>query len=76
MNPVGEKRSREWDALPNRLERHLQGLTEKLRSGVNGKVREVIERAVSRIVVGVDGGLTIEVKPGGLLDWVEQSHGG
>ncbi len=42
-------------------------MTEKLRSGVNGKVREVIQRAVRRILVGVDGSLTIEAKPGGLL---------
>ena len=31
-----------------------RGLTEKLRSGVNGKVRDVIQRAVGRILVGVD----------------------
>jgi site-specific DNA recombinase len=49
------------------VEQHLQGLTEELRSGVSGKVREVIQRAVRRILVGVDGSLTIEAKPGGLL---------
>ena len=42
-------------------------MTEKLRSGANGKVREAIEQAVTRILVGVDGGLTIEARPGGLL---------
>jgi multidrug efflux pump subunit AcrA (membrane-fusion protein) len=52
---------------PATLDQHLQGLTEKLRSGVSGKVREVIERAVSGILVGVDGSLTIEAKSGGLL---------
>ncbi len=52
---------------PADLERHLQGSTEKLRSGENGKVREGIQRAIRRILVGVDGRLTIEVKPGGLL---------
>jgi hypothetical protein len=52
---------------PAALDQRLQGLTDKLRSGVNGKVREVIQRAVSRILVGVDGDLTIEAKPGGLL---------
>ncbi len=49
------------------LERHLQGMTEKLRSGVNGKVREAIRQSIARIVVGVDGSLTIQAKPGGLL---------
>jgi hypothetical protein len=39
----------------------------KLRSSVSGNVREVIQRAVTRILVDIDGGLTIEVKPGGLL---------
>ena len=34
---------------------HLQGMTEKLRSGVNGKVREAIQQSVARIVVRVDG---------------------
>jgi hypothetical protein len=31
---------------PAALERHLQGMTEKLRSGVNGKVREAIQQSV------------------------------
>lgn len=52
---------------PAMLERHLEGMTEKLRSGVNGKVREAIQQSVARILVGVDGSLTIEAKPGGLL---------
>ncbi len=52
---------------PAMLERHLEGMTEKLRSGVNGKVREAIQQSIARILVGVDGSLTIEAKPGGLL---------
>ncbi len=42
-------------------------MTEKLRSGVNGKVREAIQQSVGRILVGVDGTVTLETKPGGLL---------
>jgi hypothetical protein len=49
------------------LERHLEGLTEKLRSGDMGRVREAIRASVERIVVGEDGALSMEVKPGGLL---------
>ena len=52
---------------PAALEHRLQGMTEKLRSGVKGKVREAIEQSIARILVGVDGSLTIEAKPGGLL---------
>ena len=52
---------------PAVLERHLQGMTEKLRSGVHGKVRKAIQQSIARILVGVDGSLTIEAKPGGLL---------
>ena len=52
---------------PAALELHLQRLTEKLRSGVHGKVREAIQQSIARILVGVDGSLTIEAKPGGLL---------
>ena len=52
---------------PAALERHLQGMTEKLRSGVNGKVREAIQQSVARILVGVDGTVTLETKPDGLL---------
>ena len=52
---------------PARPKRHLQGMTEKLRSGVNGKVRVAIQHSVARILVGVDGSLKIEAKPGGLL---------
>jgi hypothetical protein len=44
---------------PAVLERHLQGMTEKLRSGLNGKVQEAIQQSVARILVGVDGSLTI-----------------
>jgi len=39
--------------------------TEKLRSGVHGKVREAIRQSVSRILVGDNGSLAIEAKPGG-----------
>jgi hypothetical protein len=52
---------------PAALDRHLQGMTEKLRSGVNGKVREAIQQSVARILVGVDGTVTLETKPDGLL---------
>jgi site-specific DNA recombinase len=52
---------------PGALDRHLQGMTEKLRSGVNGKVREAIQQSVARILVGGDGDLTIEAKLEGLL---------
>jgi len=52
---------------PAALEHRLHGMIEKLRSEVNGKVREVIEQAVARILVGIDGSLMIEAKPGGLL---------
>jgi hypothetical protein len=55
------------------LERHLQGLTEKLRSGVSGKVREAIQQSVARILVGVDGTVMLETKPDGLLG-VERIH--
>jgi hypothetical protein len=36
-------------------------------SGATGKVREIIQQAVTRILARVDGGLTIEATPGGLL---------
>jgi hypothetical protein len=52
---------------PAALELRLQGMTEKLRSGVNGKVREALQQSIARILVGVDGSLTIEAGPGGLL---------
>ena len=58
---------------PAKLERHLQGMTEKLRSGVNGKVQEAIQQSVARILVGFDGTLTIEAKPDALLG-VEEIH--
>jgi hypothetical protein len=34
---------------------------------VNGRVREAIQQSIARILVGVDGSLTIEAKPDGLL---------
>lgn len=52
---------------PVALGRHLEGMTEKLRSGVNGKVREAIQQSVARILVGVDGTVTLETRPDGLL---------
>ena len=52
---------------PAALERHLQGMAEKLCSGENGKVREGIQHSVARILVGGDGSLTIKAKPGELL---------
>jgi hypothetical protein len=58
---------------PAALERHLEGMTEKLRRGVNGKAREAIQQSVARIPVGVDGNLTIEAKPEGPLG-VEGTH--
>lgn len=42
-------------------------MTEKLRSGQNGKVREAIQQTFARILVGADGSVTIEAKSGGLL---------
>jgi len=58
---------------PAALEHRLHGMTEKLQSGVTGKVREVIEQSIARILVGVDGGLTVEAKSGGLLGLEEKS---
>ncbi len=52
---------------PASLERHFEGMTEKLRSGVNGKVREAIQQSVAKILVSVDGTITLETKPDGLL---------
>jgi hypothetical protein len=52
---------------PAMLERHLQGMTETLRSAMAGRVRDAIQQSVARILVGVDGDLTIEAKPKGPL---------
>ena len=52
---------------PAAPELRLQGMTEKLRSGVNGKVREGIEQSIAKILVDADGSLTIEARPRGLL---------
>ncbi len=65
-NLDGEQPSIVIQLTPAALELHLQGMTEKLRSGVNGKVREAIEQSIARILERVDGSLTIEAKPGGL----------
>lgn len=42
-------------------------MTEKFQSGVNGKVREAIQASVARILVEVDGSLTIRAQPSGVL---------
>lgn len=52
---------------PAALDRHLQGLTAKLRSGAHGKVREAIQQSVARILVSNSGSLTIVLKLSGLL---------
>ncbi len=52
---------------PAALQHHLQGLIEKLRSGVAGRVREAIEQSVAQIVVAADGTMTLVAKPDGLL---------
>jgi hypothetical protein len=49
------------------LERRLEGITEKPRGGVNGNVREALQQSVGRILVSVDGIVTLEAKPGRLL---------
>jgi hypothetical protein len=49
------------------LEGRLEGITEKLRSGVAGRVREAIDQSVSQIVVAADGTMTFVAKPAGLL---------
>jgi len=63
----GKQQSAIIQLTPAALEHRLQGMTEKLRSGVNGKVREAIQRSIARILVDGDGSLTIEAKTGGLL---------
>jgi hypothetical protein len=61
------RRSAVIQLTPAALDRHLQGMTDKFRSGVQGKVGEAIEQSVPRILVRGDGSLTIEARPGGLL---------
>jgi hypothetical protein len=63
----GDQPSAVIQLTPAALERHLEGITDKLRSGVNGKVREAIQQSVARILVSVDGTVTPERKPDGLL---------
>jgi hypothetical protein len=41
------------------LKRHPDGTVERLRSGVPREVRDAIEPSISRILLGLDGGLTI-----------------
>jgi hypothetical protein len=52
---------------PAALERHLEGMAEKLRSGDTGRVREAIRATIENTMVGEDGTLTLAVKPEGLL---------
>jgi hypothetical protein len=52
---------------PAMPEQHLEGMTEKLRSRVSGKVRGAIQQSVARIPVVVDGSLTIRAQPSGVL---------
>ena len=52
---------------PAALEHHLQELVQELRSGIQGKVRDAIERTVGKITVDADGTMTIEARPDGLL---------
>jgi hypothetical protein len=52
---------------PAALEHRLEGMTKKLRSGVNGKVREVIQQTISRILVSDDGALRVEARADGSL---------
>jgi hypothetical protein len=49
------------------VERRLDGLVEKLRSGATGRVREAIRVSMAGILVSAEGLLTLEVKPEGLL---------
>ena len=63
----GNEQTAVLQLTPAALEQHLQGMTEKLRSDVSGKVREALQQSSARILVGLDGSLTIEAKPGGLL---------
>jgi hypothetical protein len=48
-------------------DRHLEGLTEKLRTGDTGRVREAVRATIENTMVGEDGTLTLEAKPEGLL---------
>jgi hypothetical protein len=52
---------------PQVLEQHLESLTDKLRSGSTGRVRETLRASVEKIMVGEDGSLTLQVRPEGLL---------
>lgn len=52
---------------PAALERHLEGITGKIRSGDVSWVREAISQSVERIAVGVDGKLTLEARSDSLL---------
>lgn len=52
---------------PTALDRYLQALVQELRSGIQGKVRDALERTVGKITVDMDGTMTIEAKPDGVL---------
>ena len=49
-------------------DRHLEGLTEKLRSGDTGRGREAIRATIENNMVGEDGTLTLTVKLEGLVE--------
>ncbi|MGD0267401.1 MAG: hypothetical protein ABSD47_21025 [Candidatus Methylomirabilota bacterium] len=48
-------------------DRHLEGLTAKLRSGDTGRGREAIRATIENTMVGEDETLTLAVKPEDLL---------
>jgi hypothetical protein len=70
----GRQQTATIQLTPAALEHRLQGMTEKLRSGVKGKVREIVEQSVVRILVGVEGSLIITAKPSGLLGVEDGIH--
>ena len=52
---------------PQALVRRIEGMVEKLRSGMTGRGREAMRASAEKILVGEDGSLTVEVKREGLL---------
>ena len=62
------------ELTPQVLERHLEGLVEKLRSGVTERVQEAIRATVEKILVGRDGTVTLDIKPQGLLGARQPLH--
>ena len=61
----GASGRRTW--LPRRVGRHRQRLDETIPSGVNGKDWEAIQQSSARILVVVDGTVTLQMKPDGPL---------